>query len=157
MQINLLTHIIKYLIQRIWCFCFCQYNLLDWRLVGLWRNHVLYWPLTGFMWRNRTPFGKRVVNRYGSVCYYYRFFSHGTLHMWARIDDDNCIVFVLKFGNSLDNFQIISGKLCGINMIYYNFCTWWKKGSKQIWISVLLLSIFFPWNFTHVSKNRWGT
>jgi hypothetical protein len=55
-------------------------------LVGLWQNHVLYWPLTGFMWRNRTPFG--------------------------------------------------------------------KKGSKHIWVSVLLLSIFFPWNFTHVSKNR---
>jgi hypothetical protein len=31
-------------------------------LVGLWQNHVLYWPLTGFIWRNRTPFGKRVVN-----------------------------------------------------------------------------------------------
>jgi hypothetical protein len=26
-----------------------------------------------------------------------------------------------------------------------------------MWVSVLLLSIFFPWNFTHVSKNRWGT
>jgi hypothetical protein len=115
MQIlNLLTHIIKYLIQWIWCFCFCQYNLLDWlhsailtittekaqilyflnlvyflSLVGLWQNHVLYWPLTGLMWRNRTPFGKRVVNNYGSVCHYYWF--------------------------------------------------------------------FFPWNFTHVSKNRWGT
>jgi hypothetical protein len=34
-------------------------------LVGLWQNHVLYWPLTDFMWRNRTPFGKRVVNKYG--------------------------------------------------------------------------------------------
>jgi hypothetical protein len=33
----------------------------------------------------------------------------------------------------------------------------WKMDGKQIQVSVLLLSIFFPWNFTHVSKNRWGT
>jgi hypothetical protein len=33
----------------------------------------------------------------------------------------------------------------------------YKKGSKQIWVSVSLLSIFFLWNFTHVSKNRRGT
>jgi hypothetical protein len=45
-------------------------------LVGLWQNLVLYWPLTGLMWCNRTPFGKRVVNKYGSVCYYYRSFFH---------------------------------------------------------------------------------
>ena len=33
-----------------------------------------------------------------------------------------------------------------------------QKGycSKQIWVSLSLLSIFFLWNFTHVSKNRWG-
>jgi len=31
----------------------------------------------------------------------------------------------------------------------------YKKGSKQIWVSVSFLSIFFLWNFTHVSKNRW--
>ena len=30
----------------------------------------------------------------------------------------------------------------------------WKMDGKQIQVSVLLLSIFFPWNFTHVSKNR---
>jgi hypothetical protein len=36
-------------------------------LVGLWQNHVLYWPLTDFMWRSRTPFEKRVVNKYRSV------------------------------------------------------------------------------------------
>ena len=48
-------------------------------LVGLWQNHVLYWPLTDFMWRNTTRFGKTVVNKYGSVCYYYRSFFHGTL------------------------------------------------------------------------------
>jgi len=41
------------------------------------------------MWRNRTPFGKRVVNKYGSECYYYRSFFHGTLHMWARIDEEH--------------------------------------------------------------------
>jgi len=35
--------------------------------------------------------------------------------------------------------------------------TIYKKGSKQIWLSVSLLSIFFLWNLTHVSKNRWGT
>ena len=58
-------------------------------LDGLWQNHVLYWPLTGLMWRNRTPFGKRVVNKYGSVSYYYRSFFHGTLHMWARIDEEH--------------------------------------------------------------------
>ena len=34
--------------------------------------------------------------------------------------------------------------------------TIYKKGSKQIWVSVSLLSLFFLWNFTHVSKNRWG-
>ena len=33
----------------------------------------------------------------------------------------------------------------------------YKRGGKQIWVSVSLLSIFFLWNFTHVSKNRWGT
>jgi hypothetical protein len=58
-------------------------------LVGLWQNHELYWPLTGLMWCNRTPFGKRVVNKYGSVCYYYRSFFHGTLHMWAKIDEEH--------------------------------------------------------------------
>jgi hypothetical protein len=31
--------------------------------------------------RNRTPFGKRVVNKYESVCNYYRSLFHGTLHM----------------------------------------------------------------------------
>ena len=60
------------------------------RLVGLWQNRVLYWPLTGLMWRNRMPFGKRVVNKYGSVCYYYRSFFHGTLQMWAR---KKCLLF----------------------------------------------------------------
>ena len=58
-------------------------------LVGLSQTHVLYWPLTCLMWRNRMPFGKRVVNKYGSVCYYYRSFFHGTLHMWARIDEEH--------------------------------------------------------------------
>ena len=58
-------------------------------LAGLWQHHVLYWPLTGLMWRNRTPFGKRVVNKYWSVCYYYRSCFHGTLHMWARIDEEH--------------------------------------------------------------------
>ena len=34
----------------------------------------------------------------------------------------------------------------------------YKKGSKQIWVSVsLFFFIFFLWNFTHVSKNRRGT
>jgi hypothetical protein len=33
----------------------------------------------------------------------------------------------------------------------------YKKGSKQIWVSVSLLSIIFLWNFTHVSKNKRGT
>ena len=56
-------------------------------LVDLWQNHMIYLPLTGLMWRNTTPFGKRVVNKYGSVCHYYRSFFHGTLHMWARIDE----------------------------------------------------------------------
>ena len=58
-------------------------------LVGLWQNHVLYWTLTGFMWRHTTPFGKWMVNKYRSVCYYYRSFFHGTLHMWARIDEEH--------------------------------------------------------------------
>jgi hypothetical protein len=33
----------------------------------------------------------------------------------------------------------------------------YKKSSKQIWVSVSLLSIFFLWNFTLLSNNRWGT
>jgi hypothetical protein len=40
-----------------------------------------HWPLTDFMWRNRTPFGKRVVNKYGSVCNNCWSFFHGSLHM----------------------------------------------------------------------------
>jgi len=34
------------------------------------------------------------------------------------LGNGNCIVSVLKLSNSLDNFQIFSGKLWGINMIY---------------------------------------
>ena len=33
------------------------------------------------------------------------------------LGNSDCIVFVLKLSNSLDNFQIFSGKLWGINMI----------------------------------------
>jgi hypothetical protein len=51
-------------------------------LVGLRQNHVVYWTLTDFMWLHTTPFGKWMVNKYRSVCYYYRSFFHGTLHMW---------------------------------------------------------------------------
>ena len=58
-------------------------------LVGLWKNHVLYWTLTDFIWRHTMPFGRRVVNKYRSVCYYCRSFFHGTLHMWARIDEEH--------------------------------------------------------------------
>jgi hypothetical protein len=58
-------------------------------LVGLWQNHVLYWTLTDFMRRHTTPFGKGRVNKYGSVCNYYRSFFQGTLHMWARIDEEH--------------------------------------------------------------------
>ena len=32
--------------------------------------------------------------------------------------------------------------------------TIYNKGSKHLWVSVSLSSIFFLWNFTHVSKNR---
>jgi hypothetical protein len=35
-----------------------------------------------------TSFTKRVVNKYGSVCPCYRSFFYGTLHMWARIDEE---------------------------------------------------------------------
>jgi hypothetical protein len=35
------------------------------------------------------PFGKGSVNKYGSVCNYYRSFFHETLHMWARIDEEH--------------------------------------------------------------------
>ena len=47
-------------------------------LVGLWQNHVIYLPLTGLMSRYMTPFTKRVVTKYGSVCYCYRSFFYGT-------------------------------------------------------------------------------
>jgi len=30
----------------------------------------------------------------------------------------------------------------------------YKKGSKQIWVSMSLLSIFFVCNFTHVNKDE---
>ena len=30
----------------------------------------------------------------------------------------------------------------------------YKKGSKQIWVSVSLLSIFFLWNFTNCMRVR---
>jgi len=58
-------------------------------LVGLWQNHVIYLPLTGLMSRYTTPFTKRVVNKYGSVCHCYLSFFYGTLHMWARIDEEH--------------------------------------------------------------------
>ena len=32
----------------------------------------------------------------------------------------------------------------------------WKMDGKQIQVSVLLLSIFFPWNFTHVQGFQSG-
>jgi hypothetical protein len=54
-------------------------------LVGLWQNHVLYWTLIDFMWRHTTPFGKWRVNKYVSVCNYYRSFFHGTLHRLISI------------------------------------------------------------------------
>jgi hypothetical protein len=70
-------------------------------LVGLWQNHVIDLPLNGLMSRYTTPFyilhfyilrrhfAKRVVNKYGSVCHCYRSFFCGTLHMWARIDEEH--------------------------------------------------------------------
>ena len=53
-------------------------------------NHVIYLPLTGLtcMSRYMTPFTKRVVNKYGSVCPCYRSFFYGTLHMRSRIDEE---------------------------------------------------------------------
>jgi hypothetical protein len=48
----------------------------------LWKNHMLYWPLTDLMWRNRTPFRKRVVNKYGSVYHYY----------WSKISNMKKII-----------------------------------------------------------------
>jgi hypothetical protein len=80
-------------------------------LVGLWQNHLLYWPLTNFMWRNRTPFGKWVVNKYGSECYHFRSFFHGTLHMWARIDEEQWICHrptKLKKVNQIKKVQYFS-------------------------------------------------
>jgi hypothetical protein len=59
------------------------------RLVGLWQNYVIYLPPTGLMSRYTTPFTKRVVNKYGSVCPCYRCFSYGTLHMWGRLDEEH--------------------------------------------------------------------
>ena len=58
-------------------------------LVGLWQNHVIYLPLTGLMSRYTTPFTKRVVKKYRSMCHCYRSFFYGTLHMWARIDEEH--------------------------------------------------------------------
>ena len=58
-------------------------------LVGLWYNHVIYLLLTGLMSHYMIPFTKRVVNKYGSVCHCYRSFFYGTLHMWARIDEEH--------------------------------------------------------------------
>jgi hypothetical protein len=58
-------------------------------LVDLWQNHVFNWTLIDFMWRHTTPFGKWRVIKYVSVCNYYRSFFHGTLQMWARIDEEH--------------------------------------------------------------------
>jgi hypothetical protein len=75
---------------------FLIYSCSHVSLVGLWQNHVLYWTLIDFMWRHTTPFGKWRVIKYVSVCKYYRSFFHGTLHMWARIDEEhNYLVFLL--------------------------------------------------------------
>ena len=55
------------------------------------KGHVLiyyYLPLTGLMSHYTTPFTKRVVNKYGSKCHCYWSFFNGTLHMWARIDEE---------------------------------------------------------------------
>jgi hypothetical protein len=41
------------------------------------------------MSRYTTPFTKRVVSKYGSVYPCYRSFFYGTLHMWARIDEEH--------------------------------------------------------------------
>jgi hypothetical protein len=64
------------------------------------------------------------------------------------------IWFLFKFGcpmtKSYDLFITDRPYVTLYNTIY-------KKDSKQIWISVSLLSIFFLGNFTHVSKNRQGT
>ena len=67
-------------------------------LVGLWQNHVIYLPLTGLMSRYTTPFTKRVVNKYGSLCPCYRSLFYGTLRMWARIDkahnyQEKCLLY----------------------------------------------------------------
>jgi hypothetical protein len=43
---------------------------------------------------------------------------------------------------------ILNPALTIYNIVYTD------SGSYLIQVSVLLLSIFFPWNFTHVSKNR---
>ena len=53
------------------------------------KKYVIYLPLTGLMSRYTTPFTKRVVNKYGSVCPCYQSFFYGTLHMRARIDEEH--------------------------------------------------------------------
>ena len=101
-------------------------------LVGLWQNHVIYLPLTGLMWRNMMPFGKRAVNKYGSgsVCHYYRSFVHGTLHMWARIDDEHYIKKkCLLFKNEKNNQTLSSDwpTFCHTRIYIHMY-------SKSIWI-----------------------
>ena len=68
-------------------------------LVGLWQNHAIYLPLTGLMSHYTTPFTERVVNKFGSVCPCYWSFFYGTLHMWARIDEEE------NYKEKMFNFQ----------------------------------------------------
>jgi hypothetical protein len=93
-------------------------------LVGLWQNHVIYLPLTGLMSHYTTPFTKRVVNKYGSVCPCYQSFFYGTLHMRARIDEvhnykEKMFTFQTwkKYSNSNSNSNIYWIK--HINVVKY--------------------------------------
>jgi hypothetical protein len=66
-KVNIFFFLIMFLIfcnfsdkAKMLCFLNSVYFL---SLVGLWQNHVIYWPLTGLMRRNRMPFGKRVKKK----------------------------------------------------------------------------------------------
>ena len=126
----------------LWGFFYCIFFLIDsfrssaavflLSLNGLWQNHVIYLQLTGLMWRNATPFGNRVVNKYGSVCHYYRsadLLSHGDtivqqrFFTWRDVDR-KCWNYVL--GNDTfteDNLFLYIIIYHGVTIIFLKIST----------------------------------
>jgi hypothetical protein len=141
-------------------------------LVGLWQNHLLYWPLTDFMWRNRTPFGKRVVNKYGSVCYNYRSFlpwnfTHVSKYRWGTyLKRKTCLLFKHEKNNQTlsndwptycqtrtlsSNFLLVDSWYSAIALFYLTVL---QQKHVQIKNNHTWTSAFF--NFMSVMLEKWS-